>query len=66
MSKDKSILVKISNECWKQYKILSIQHETPLHNVIREALEKHVNIKKVSVKGKTSVSKSVKEEEVKQ
>lgn len=49
MSKEivKGIPTEVSKECWKKLKIISIQKEISLSQLVREVLEKFVLGKKV-------------------
>jgi len=47
-SKDnKNVSIKLPMNLWKKVKILSIHNETTMEVVIREMIEKNVNMKKV-------------------
>lgn len=41
----KKINVEVTNECWKKLKILSIQKEVSLPQLVKEVLEKAVSKK---------------------
>lgn len=38
----RKITVEISNECWKELKVISIRKEISLGSYVAEVLEKHV------------------------
>jgi len=55
MAELKKLSVEIGNECWKKLKILSIQKEIRIIDVVSDILEKSVSGKKFDLNSRVGV-----------
>lgn len=48
MSQIKKLTIEVDYNCWKELRIIALQKDTTLQNIVRDILEKATNIKDCS------------------